>query len=103
MDKEKKVRSAEEILNDVFLPNTIEIPHSQTLHKMVLAAMEEYASQLTPSSREEELTMAKIEVLESLYDRGLKDSHQTLTTGKRLYDDVINPMIKELRDTIQKQ
>lgn len=51
------------------------------------------------SSRE---IKAQIAILESLYERGAKDVHQVLTTPKRLYDDVINPTIKELKEELKK-
>lgn len=45
---------------------------------------------------EKEILQAQIDVLDSLFDLGLKDVRQTLKTPVEIYNDVINPLKKEL-------
>jgi len=40
----------------------------------------------------------KIDLLIELFDLGAKDIHQSLTTPVKLYSDVINPKLKELKN-----
>ena len=61
-------KTAEEILSDVFKRNTKEIPHSDVLFDMVLAAMKEYVAQSRsqPSEQEQEIERLKADLSDSI-------------------------------------
>lgn len=43
----------------------------------------------------------KIEVLDSLFELGLKNVHQMVTTPVKIYNDVINPLKQELENQLK--
>lgn len=50
-----------------------------------------------PNCIKAKLIQAQIDILNSLFDRGLKNVYQAMTSPVNVYKDVINPLIKELQ------
>lgn len=45
--------------------------------------------------------LAQLDILNSLFERGLKDVHVTIKSPNYIYRDVINPLIKELENKLK--
>jgi len=53
--------------------------------------------QSNPKCIKAKLIQAQIDILNSLFDRGLKNVYQAMTSPINTYKDIINPLIKELQ------